>query len=292
MLKNKQSIILMVLVFILSGCNSDKVTDEVIDTSINIENVSPDPDKNATSTEESTENQELRLSKPAKVETKPSNWYIRLVAEDPSKAMISVGAQLGELEEGDTVEKHTLKALSPFGGSYLDVVFVDPDGVAPGAYKVNFHTYTEGMEDHWRFSVRTDDTAADIQLTWQGLYVLTPYTDKQNRQRYEEYRSLTNPLIKNMKLIDSSNGKEIAATIKGKAQTYSFNMEGLTERTFEWVVQTEEVNIPAQTRKSSRIRTKVDPKEAVLQKTEIMKKKAEMFDLDKPPMIKEEMLEE
>lgn len=287
MLKSKKIIILMALVFILVGCNSDDATDIGTDTPTNESTTFPDKDD--ISTEEGTENTEERLAKPATVETKPSNWYIRLVAEDPAKAMKSAGSQLGELEESGAVEKHTLKAFSPFGANYIDIIFVDPDGVASGDYKVNFHRYEEGVEDRWRFTVRTDDTAADILLTWRGLYVLTPYVDEQNRQRYKEYRSMTNPLIKNMKLVDSSNGKEIAAAVNGQAQTYSFNMDGQTERTFEWVVQTDEVSIPARRSKLLTLRAKTIQKDVIINKAEIMKKKAEMFDLNKPPMIKEDM---
>ncbi len=282
----------MALVFILNGCNSD---DKSLDNATAVSTDTPtDEDTTSadtnTSIEETTEKTEVRLSKPAIVEIKPSNWYIRLVAEDPAKAMISAGSQLGELEESSAVEKHTLKAFSPFGTSYVDVIFVDPDGVASGDYKVNFHSYEEGAEDRWRFTVRTDDNATDILLTWRGLYVLTPYVDEQNRQRYKEYRSMTNPLIKNMKLVDSSNGKEIAAVVNGKAQTYSFNMDGQTERTFEWVVQTDEVSIPVQTSKFSILGAKVIQKDVAINKAKIMKKKAEMFDLNKPPMIKEDRL--
>ncbi len=236
---------------------------------------------------ETTENREERLSKPVIVETKPSNWYIRLIAEDPAKAMRSAGSQLGELEESSAVEKHTLKALTPFGASYIDVVFVDPDGVASGDYKVNFHRYEEGVEDRWRFTVRTDDAVADILLTWRGLYVLTPYVDEQNRQRYKEYRSVSNPLIKNMKLLDVSNGNEIAAIVDGKVQTYSFNMNGENERTFQWIVQIEEVTLPVQQSKMSTLQAKALQIDAKTRSVQAKVKKIEIFDLSKPPMIKE-----
>ena len=94
--------------------------------------------------------------KGAVVETKPSNWYIRVTAEDPARGMKTNSTQLGELEVDDAVEKHTLKALKPFGGTYLDVVFKDPVGVESGEYKVNFHKYEEGMDDSWHFTVKTD----------------------------------------------------------------------------------------------------------------------------------------
>ncbi len=221
-------------------------------------------------------------------ETKATNWYIRIVAEDAARGMKTESSQLGELEVDDAVQTHTLKALSPFGGSYIDVVFVDPNGVDAGEYKTNFHLHQEDTENRWQFTIKTDDANADIMLTWRGLYVLTPYVDDQSRQRYKEYRSMTNPLIKNMKLVDSSNGKEIAAAVNGQVQSYSFNMDGQTERTFDWVVQADEVSIPAQTSKLSTRRAKVIQKDIAINKAKIMKKKAEMFDLNKPPMIKED----
>ena len=238
-------------------------------------------DSNTEQLSNGSDNQE-RISKTTTVEPKPSNWYIRLVAEDSARGLKSVTSQLGELEEDDAVVKHTLKALTPFESSYLDIIFRDPDGVASGDYTVNFHSYEEGIEDRWSFTVRTDDNTADILLTWRGLYVLTPYEDEEDRQRYNEYRSATNQLVKHMKLIDKSNGNEIAAIVNGQVQTYSFNMEGETERTFEWVVQADEVLIPIETNKFSVSNTKTVQKEG--SKIEEVK----MFDLNKPPMIKDE----
>jgi hypothetical protein len=91
-----------------------------------------------------------------------------------------------------------------------------------------------------------------------------------------------------MKLVDSSNGKEIAAVVDGKVQSYSFNMEGQTERTFEWVVQVDEVMISEQISKLSTLQAKAIQKDASINKVKILSKKAETFDLNKPPMIKED----
>jgi hypothetical protein len=226
--------------------------------------------------------------KPVVVEKKATQWYIRLVAEDPARSMKTVSAQLGELEAEDTVTKHTLKALNPFGGTYLDVVFKDPAGVESGEYKVNFHKYDDGTNDRWSFTVKTDENNinADILLTWRGVYLLKSYTDKQNRKRYSEYRSTTNPIIKHMKLVDSATGEEMPAVVDGKVQTYTFNMEGSQTRTFEWVVQTDEVTLPAQQSKLSTLQAKVLKKEAKVQSKQIQEVKAESFDLSKPPMFK------
>jgi len=224
--------------------------------------------------------------KPTVVEKKAKQWYIRLVAEDPVRNMKTSGTQLGELEADDAVEKHTLKALTPFGGLYLDIVFQDPDGVAPGEYKVNFHKHEENAEDRWRFTVKTDsgNVNADILLSWKGVYVLTPYTDAQNRLRYREFRSVTNPIIKQMKLVDTVTGEEIPAAVNGEVQTYTFNMNGATSRRFEWVVQENEVVISA---KQSRVHTLKRDAKVLYKEADGLKK--ESFDLSKPPMIKEDM---
>ncbi len=221
-------------------------------------------------------------------ETKPSNWYIRLTVEDPARAMKSSSSQLGALEVSGVVEDHTLKANTPFGNSYLGIVFVDPDGVEPGAYKTNFHAYGENVEDRWRFTVRTDDADAQILLSWRGLYVLTPYVDDQGRTRYKEYRSLSNPLNKHMKLVDTSTGDEMLAIVEGKVQTYTFTMDG-NERTFEWVIQNEELVLSQQTAKFSTLKAKAIRMDAKVEQEKMMQKKAESFDLSKPPMIQQEM---
>jgi len=264
MMKIKNLITLSASVFILVGCGSgsDQSSNEL----------------------QSAE----RVSSTFIVEEKPSNWYIRLVAEDPNRALESVSTQLGQLDESDTVENHTLKALTPFESTYLDVVFKNPAGVSPGDYKVSFHTYEEGSEDRWRFTVRTDDINADILLSWRGLYILTPFVDDQDRLRYKENRSMTNPLIKCMKLVDSISGTEMAAMVDGEVQMYSFNMKGQKERTFEWVIETDQVSIPVQTSKLLSLTAKAVQKDASIDKAGVMSKKIEKFDLNRPPRVKEE----
>lgn len=291
MLIKKHMISFLTVVFILVGCDSDN---QSLDNEIGVSTViSTNEDSTSTENEgqtddtdqgdSSTEETEVKLSKPIIVETIPSNWYIRLVAEDTARGLTSSSSQLGELEENDAVEKHTLKALSPLNGSYLDIIFVDPVGVVSGEYKSNFHVYQEGTEDQWSFTVKTDDNRSDILLTWQGLYVLTPYTDEQSRKRYKEYRSVTNPLIKHMKLVDITNGKEIALMVDGKIETYTFNMNGQNERTFKWVMQNEEVILSAHTSKVSTIGSQVLKSEV---RKQSVSTKSETFDLTKPPMIK------
>ena len=167
----------------------------------------------------------------------PSNWYIRIVAEDSNRSLKTNLSQLGELEESDAVQQHTLISGGRFSNPYLDVIFVDPDGMPAGDYKTNYHVYGEGINDSWRFDIVTDDANAEIRLSWKGLYILSPSLDAQNRTQYTEYRSGTNPIIAKMKLIDSTTGVEVPAILNDEVQVYVFNMDGQVTRNFEWVVQ-------------------------------------------------------
>lgn len=274
MLLKKYTIISLALVFTLLGCQSGS------QDSSDIVNINPDTVIELPELEED----DTSIRPILEGETKSSNWYIRIVAQDVNRALKTHSAQLGALEESDALVKHTLISRSRiFSGPYLDIVFVDPDGVEAGEYKTNYHTFQKGMEDRWRFTVRTDDDTSEILLTWRGLYLLTPYIDDKNRKQYKEYRSVTNPLIKHMKLVDVDTGAEMAASIDGKIQTYVLNMNGQNERIFEWVVQTEVVELPLVSSKSLSISTKSIQNDVDKIVTTTVEKRAESFDLSKPP---------
>ncbi len=214
----------LIMVLLLAGCNSSGIPTESTDTE--------DFGIAQTSSEQTT----LAITKRSVEENAATNWYIRLVAEDISKNLLSSDAQLGVLEEDNTVTKHTLSAFPPMGGNYLDIVFRDPVGVEPGDYKSNFHAYADNTEQRWQFTVRTDNVNDQIALSWRGLYVLTPYIDDEGRQRYREVRSMTNPLIRNMQLRDVQTGAVFGVLSGSEPKVYYFNMNGQSERTFEWIV--------------------------------------------------------
>ena len=82
-----------------------------------------------------------------------------------------------------------------------------------------------------------------------------------------------------MKLVDSDTNEEISAVVDGKMQTFAFNMNGSQSKTFEWILQVDEVSIARQQNsvavvKSNRINSS-------------HYKSVETFDLSKPPMIEE-----
>ena len=214
-------------------------------------------------------------------ETIPSNWYIRIIAEDSNRSLKTNLSQLGELEENDAVQKHTIRSHGRFSNPYLDVIFIDPDGMPTGNYQTNYHVYGEGIDDNWHFTVVTDDSNAEIHLSWSGLYLLTPFIDGQNRTQYSEYRSSTNLLITKMKLIDNTTGVEIPVINNGEKNIYIFNMNGQTERVFEWVVETDIITIvPKESGiiKSKNLKGNVKAFKRVL-------KNPVPFDITKPPSM-------
>jgi len=217
-------------------------------------------------------------------ETVPENWYIRLVAYDKSRNMKTTSTILGGLSDSDAVQKHTLKALSPFGGSYLDVVFHNPEDVKEDDYKVNFHSYDINDSESWEFTVRTDDTDADIELSWIGLYVLNPYTDKYGRTRYHEYRSLSNPLISQMRLVDISSKEELPAMIDSQILKYHFNMDGKKEKSFRWVVDSSDLSVKKSIKIYKSQKLYKSTQDNVAQDTKPAKPIE--FDLEQPPMFK------
>jgi len=222
--------------------------------------------------------------KPITPETKATNWYLRIDAEDTTNNMKTDAAQLGQLEVIDAVSKHSLKAIAPFRPTYLDVVFKDPAGIDAGEYKSNFHTTS--TSDSWEFTVKSNDSNAEIILSWRGLYVLTPYTDTEGRERYQEYRSNTNPLISFMKLVDVSSGAEIVVDNNGTAQVYTFNMSGSISKTFRWVLEDAPVvspPVPKQVKMLKTLKVKALRKDATARPDALKKKRLESFDMMIPP---------
>ena len=174
------------------------------------------------------------------VEQAPSNWYIRLVAEDKQRGLKTESSQVGELDVPDA-SKQAMKAVGTSSSTYIDIVFEDPANLEAGSYKSVFYRYSKDEEKRFAFSVITDDENANVTLTWHGLFVLTPKEDE--GEHFSEYRSVTNPLIRQMKLVDTQNATEVQAIRDGLIMKYSFNMNGSTSHAFEWVVATSEINI-------------------------------------------------
>ncbi|HIP27887.1 MAG TPA: hypothetical protein EYG82_01780 [Sulfurovum sp.] len=222
MLKIKEFFYLSITGVFIIGCNPSDTATEIAVAGTNGQTIAEDT---------------TVLPKRTLSEEKASNWYVRLVASDASKNIRSGDTMLGVLDEENAVQKHTLEASATPANDYIDIIFRDPAGVAAGDYKTNFQQYIDNNSEHrWSFVVKTDDSNAQIALTWRGIYVLNPYIDDQDRQRYNETRSMTNPVIKNMQLIDVDTGNVINTLSGNKAKVYYFSMNGQTEKRFEWVM--------------------------------------------------------
>ena len=230
-------------------------------------------------------------TKPVKIETAPDNWYMRIVATDTTRGMVSSSSQLGGLTENNTVQKHTLKAKVPFSGSYIDVQFLDPKEMPAGAYSTNFHQYVDGSEESWNFIVKNYVGGAmtiyktPMTLSLRGLYVLTPYVDAQGRDRYKEYRSVTNPLLKRVKLIDVMDNVEVPIVDNGIFLTYQFDMDINSSREFKLVVSSQDVALPKPTVKRTSSRKIGDEENDLGNKLRAQEEKVKAFDLNKPPMF-------
>jgi len=292
--------VLMIGLFFLGGCGKTNRNRETTDISV----VNQGINTNIISNDINDSNQISSVSNPSilpKVVTQEKNakeWYIRLVVEDTTNNLISTDAQLGEINAIDT-SNYALKAISPFTSRYLDVLFVNPVGVDAGAYKSDFHSASTDA-DVWEFTVKSFDSSATMILSWKGLYVLTPYTDKQNRTRYYEYRSSTNPLLKYMTLYDVTNGTEVEVLNHGSAQTYVFDMNGSNERVFRWKIKdssivaqpkfTSFVKVGAtplsQTEKLHALQVKALRKDAKARPTRLQQQRAQSVDMRQPPLFK------
>jgi len=208
-------------------------------TSSDTSTVTPEPVDETIHKREETQVLEEEEEDTITEETIPSNWYVRLIAEDVTRHLKTTITQLGALETAIEANKQTVLSGGRFAGPYLDIVFMNPIGSPAGSYKTDYHEYAENVDDEWEFVVQTDDANAEISLSWNGLYALTPYLDDTNRLQYKEYRSLSNPLVEKMKLIDMDTGIEIPLKINGEVQIYTFNMNGSNEHTLKWILRYE-----------------------------------------------------
>ncbi len=227
-------------------------------------------------------------------------WYIRIVAEDTTNNMKTVSSQLGQLSIANAQVQHSLKALAPFTTAFIDVVFKNPVGLATGEYSSNFHTATPN--DSWEFTVKSSDANAIIILSWRGLYVLTPYMDTENRAKYKEYLSRTNPLIRHMKLVDITSGTVTPADDNGTSQVYTFAMiDGVNimgkdrfgnpivigkSKTFRWVLQDTPVVtaiVPKQIKFLKTLRVQALRKDAKATPGKLKRKRLKNFDMMTPP---------
>ena len=175
-----------------------------------------------------------------KWQTRAKNWYIRLRVEAPEHGFVDNSTLLGQIKQPDAAIQYSLINLAPSGGDYLYVTFVNPKGVDDsGEYQTSFHPRTKQTrkQDSWGFTVKSSDPDNDIIIGWSGLFVLESYTDEGGRTRFHEHPVKGHRLSERMKLVDSLTFEEVPMTVNNELQSYSFNMEGMNERNFTWILE-------------------------------------------------------
>lgn len=163
-------------------------------------------------------------------------WKIQLVVEDTTASLKNSGSYLGQRTSAeDEKDKYDLKALDgSFGGKYLSVIFpIDGNGTG---YNTDYHKLSEAISDSWTFIVKTNDPDSTITVGWMGIYALFPTRDEQNRIVYERELRENDKLLSHMQLVDTETNETVPAFADNKLQSYTFSMDGKTERTFRWEV--------------------------------------------------------
>jgi len=161
-------------------------------------------------------------------------WKIQLVVEDTAAGLKNSGSYLGQrVSAEDGKDKYDAKALGgSFGGKYLSVIF-PIDGSEEG-YNSDYHKFTETKSDSWTFIVKTNDTDSVITVGWKGIYALFPTRDEQNRIVYERELRENDTLLSHMQLVDTETNEIVPVFSDNTLQSYTFSMNGQTERTFRW----------------------------------------------------------
>lgn len=193
-------------------------------------------------------------------------WKIQLVVEDTTAGLKNSGSYLGQrtfAEDGK--DKYDLKALGgSLGGKYLSVIF-PIDGSGKG-YNTDYHKSSEAVSDSWTFMVKTNDPESTITVGWMGIYALFPTRDEQNRIVYERELRKNDKLLSHMQLVDIETNETIPAFADNKLQTYTFSMDGKTERTFRWelledtvIVKTQDKSIVANIKANAKLIQRTTP---------------------------------
>lgn len=193
-------------------------------------------------------------------------WKIQLVVEGLTSDLKNSGSYLGQrVSAEDGKDKYDAKALGgSFGGKYLSVIF-PIDGSGEG-YNTDYHKFSEVESDSWTFIVKTNDPDSTITIGWKGIYALFPTRDEQDRIVYERELRENDKLLSHMQLVDTDTNETVPAFTDNKLQSYTFNMDGKTERIFRWeltedtvVAATQDKTIVASMKANAKLIKKVSP---------------------------------
>jgi len=181
----------------------------------------------------------LGINSLAARELAEGEWYVRLILTSETVGLEDSYNTFGQLADALTeFDSYDLPELGQtWAGTYLSVIFYRPDwetllqteaGVWDMAWE-NFNTDyhpvslvgpTRGCDpqpatetgDEWTFEVRSDDTARDLVLTWDGS---------------------ASAALDRMVLVDLQENTTVPAVVDGVPQAYTFRMNGAV-RDFAW----------------------------------------------------------
>jgi hypothetical protein len=175
----------------------------------------------------------------AKKPTWDQEWYVRLIAVSEDENLQDSNNVLGQLQESIAgYDRHDLPALLPFDAPYMSLSFPHYEwGDKAGSYTSDYHAVNTGDADQWTFEIHSDDPYRDIDLYWDGVYLLEGIWTQDNGQKtWSQSKQMdAGKLYGQMVLEDLDLGIQVKAMEDDVVNHYSFNMENLTVRTFRWV---------------------------------------------------------
>jgi len=173
-----------------------------------------------------------------------AQWSVQIVAEDSESNLLFDNDRLGQLEiANNEVDVYDLKSVSrPFTKNsegellpFLSVIFLQEGK----NYATDFHN-TELKYDEWVFTVNSNPERT-VTLRWNA-YTVDTKTDASGRVSFDQTPQTDEELMGRMQLVDAETDEIlVSAYADGKLQSYTFNMNGKTTRTFRWELDTEKV---------------------------------------------------
>ena len=175
-------------------------------------------------------------------------WYVRLVAVAPAENLVDRNNVFGQLQDSvDDYDGHDLVELSAFSPPYLSLSFPHYEwGTNAASYTSDYHSVHTGDADQWLFEIKSDDPYRDVDLYWDGVYLLEgTWTQDNGKQTWSQSKQMdAGKLYGQMVLEDFDTGEQVEAITDGVVNHYSFNMDGLTVRTFRWILETKNGKSP------------------------------------------------
>lgn len=165
-------------------------------------------------------------------------WSVKLVAEDLENGLQFSNDRFGQVNVAtNDVDNYDLKSMPrPFDGAHISVNFPQNGK----AYVTNFHSTELYESDEWTFTVNSNPDRT-VTLRWE-TFTVTSYRDETGRVRFDQDSNIDENLVKRMQLVDAeTNTTLVSAYANGKLQSYTFNMNGETTRTFKWKLNSENV---------------------------------------------------